>query len=160
MLETAEPSRTILLVIAIPYKTTRRTWNTISFVSTLYVRPILDLLVAEVPRQWQAEVRLGLQEALINAVKHGNKLDPGKRVSVKFACHDPMYQWIVEDEGDGFPRSDCFHSAAPTFGEGDVCGRGVFILHHVFDRIEWSPKGDRITLCKAIHRHARQPLVR
>ncbi|MEO1131787.1 MAG: ATP-binding protein [Cyanobacteria bacterium J06639_1] len=147
-------------MIAIPYKTTRRTWNTISFVSTLYVRPVLDLLVAEVPHKWQAEVRLGLQEALINAVKHGNLLDPSKRVSVKFACHDPLYQWIVEDEGNGFQRSDCFHTDAVNFEEGDVCGRGVFILHHVFDRIEWNSKGDRITLCKTIHAHTRQPAIR
>ncbi|MEM6447159.1 MAG: ATP-binding protein [Cyanobacteria bacterium J06642_2] len=146
-------------MIAIPYKTTRGTWNTISFASTLYVYPILDLLVAEVPRLWQAEVRLGLQEALINAAKHGNHLDPSKRVSVRFACHDPLYQWIIEDEGEGFVRSSCFDDATPTFEEGDFCGRGVFILHHVFDCVEWNSKGDRITLCKAIHRYARQPAI-
>ena len=56
-------------MIAISHRPSGRTWNTVSFASTLYLCPILDLLLAEVPEQLQAEIRLGLQEALVNAAK-------------------------------------------------------------------------------------------
>ncbi|MFN7514792.1 MAG: anti-sigma regulatory factor, partial [Microcystis sp.] len=46
-----------------------------SFASTLYLCPILDLLTASIPEELEPEIRLGLQEALVNAAKHGNHLD-------------------------------------------------------------------------------------
>ena len=48
-----------MISITLPLKLTN--WKTISFASTLYLHPILDLLLARVPRQLQPEIRLGLQ---------------------------------------------------------------------------------------------------
>jgi anti-sigma regulatory factor (Ser/Thr protein kinase) len=140
--------------------TTTHSWNTLSFVSTLYIRPVLDLLVADVPPIWQADIRLGLQEALVNAAKHGNCLDPSKRVLVRFGHHAPMYQWIIEDEGGGFA---CCCSQKPQPGveiaDTDECGRGVYILQQIFDCVEWNDCGNRLSLSKAIHRHSGIPLL-
>ena len=55
-----------------------------SFASTLYLCPILDLLTASIPEELEPEIRLGLQEALVNAAKHGNHLDPAKPWSFTF----------------------------------------------------------------------------
>ncbi|MEM9568863.1 MAG: ATP-binding protein, partial [Cyanobacteria bacterium P01_E01_bin.34] len=72
-------------------------------------------MVLEVPSQWQAEIRLGLQEALVNAVAHGNQLDPTKRVTVTVSSQAPLYKWIVSDEGGGFDRR-CWCDRQPHNG--------------------------------------------
>ncbi|MEL6787089.1 MAG: ATP-binding protein, partial [Cyanobacteria bacterium J06607_15] len=45
-------------MIAIPIPWNRSKWSTMSFTSTLYLCPVLDLLLVNVPPEWQAEVRL------------------------------------------------------------------------------------------------------
>jgi serine/threonine-protein kinase RsbW len=100
-------------------------WSTLSFASTLYLKPILDLLLSEVPIKWHAELRLGLQEALVNAVRHGNKLDPSKQVTIQFSISSQYYWWLIADQGDeGCPEFDSHEYAdhAPSFDS--ECGRG------------------------------------
>ncbi|HEY9761108.1 MAG TPA: ATP-binding protein [Trichocoleus sp.] len=136
-------------------------WGTLSFVSTLYLRPILDLLTSEVPSLWQSEVRLGLQEALVNASKHGNGLDPAKKVSVRFSTFGDYYWWVIADQGAGFDppyqcegifHQDCIHQV-------DECGRGLYILHQIFDDVRWSRGGRELHLCKQVRRRSRLPLI-
>ena len=84
-----------------------KSWKTISFPSTLYLHPVLDALLAEVPAEWEPELRLGLQEALVNAAKHGNQLDPSKTVFIRFTHVNNSWWWIVTDQGSGFAPPDC-----------------------------------------------------
>jgi len=72
-------------------------WKTISFPSTLYLCPVLDLLLTKIPPDLHPEIRLGLQEALVNAAKHGNQLDPSKQVVVKFSYDKGEYSWLICD---------------------------------------------------------------
>ncbi|WP_373534929.1 ATP-binding protein [Microcoleus sp.] len=159
-------------MIAISTRPTGRNWITISFASTLYLCPVLDLLLAEVPQRWQAELRLGLQEALVNAAKHGNKLDPGKTVGVRFSIVQNQYWWVISDEGAGFKTpcgcdldTDNFdsliaedvadNSALPHVEQ--ECGRGLFILYQIFDRVEWNSQGTELRLCKEVSSRYRLP---
>ncbi len=122
-----------------------------SFPSTLHLYPVLDLLLAKVPSAWRSDVRLGLQEALVNAAKHGNQLDPQKKVSIRFVNRHDGYCWIISDQGSGFMPSPCLSqpwedSQIPT---GDQeCGRGLFILHYIFDQVQWNDQGTELTLYK------------
>ncbi len=140
-----------------------RQWGTISFASTLYLYPILDLLLADVPHKWQADLRLGLQEALVNAAKHGNKLDPSKVVIVRFSLVDDHYWWIISDQGCGFnhPRpyecQDDFNQYLPP--EESENGRGMCILHKVFDQVHWNSKGTELRLGKQVNHRFRFPLL-
>ena len=147
-------------MIAISPRPTGRTWNTISFASTLYLCPILDLLVAEIPHSLQGEIRLGLQEALVNAAKHGNNLDPSKTVVVRFSLVADHYWWVISDQGDGFAPSCCCQPDPDGYLPADEseCGRGLFILYKVFDRVHWNPDGTQLSLCKQIKRRMRLPL--
>jgi len=86
-------------VIAISLPTSKRSWNTMSFASTLYLCPILDLLTASIPEELEPEIRLGLQEALVNAAKHGNHLDPSKTVVVHFSSSKDEYSWVITEQG-------------------------------------------------------------
>lgn len=136
-------------------------WGSLSFVSTLYLCPILDRLMAQVPRRWQAEVRLGLQEALVNAVKHGNCLDPEKVIFVRYKALGGQYWWVIEDQGGGF---DFNHCCDPTKAGKDAaaihdCGRGLYILHQIFDEVRWARGGRELHLCKRAHRWFGMPLV-
>lgn len=122
---------------------------------------MLDILVAEVPKKWQAEVRLGLQEALVNAAKHGNQLDPAKQVSVRYAATGTAFWWVVEDQGQGFPhpcKCDEYRDdgCTPHFGD---CGRGLYILHQIFDQVNWQNEGRELHLNKVVAQARRLPLI-
>ena len=172
-------------MIAISSRPVKKNWVTIGFASTLYLCPILELLLADIPTAWQAEIRLGLQEALVNAAKHGNKLDPSKKVVVRFAEIQDQYWWVISDQGSGFePICDCgmnvtdghlrsndndndnddndndnaAHRYSPETER--ECGRGLFILAQIFDRVEWNSQGTELTLVKGIKNASSLPLVR
>ena len=152
----------VFVVITISPRPVGRNWGTISFASTLYLCPILDLLVAEVPYRWQAELRLGLQEALVNAAKHGNKLDPSKIVIVRFSLADDHYWWAISDQGCGFTAPcDCNIDGVPNLPPAEAeSGRGLCILKEIFDQVQWNPEGTELKLGKQVNNRFRLPLVR
>jgi serine/threonine-protein kinase RsbW len=136
-------------------------WDTVSFASTLFLCPILDNLLLTVPRKWYAELRLGLQEALVNAAKHGNNLDPHKQVIVRFCFEEGAYWWIISDEGGGFqpPAKGLQDSSCLPHVESES-GRGMFLLNQIFDRVVWNRQGTEICLCKQLSdRTDRDPLL-
>jgi anti-sigma regulatory factor (Ser/Thr protein kinase) len=149
-------------VIAIAPRPVGRNWGTISFASTLYLYPILDLLLAEVPYKWQAELRLGLQEALVNAAKHGNNLDPSKTVVVRFSLIDDQYWWIISDQGCGFTPPCERHTEPTKYLPVDEAenGRGLCILHKIFDHVHWNSQGTELRLGKQISHRFRLPRLR
>jgi serine/threonine-protein kinase RsbW len=150
-------------VITISLRPVGRNWGTISFASTLYLCPILDLLLAEIPVKLQAELRLGLQEALVNAAKHGNNLDPSKRVIVRFSLIDNQYWWVISDQGTGFsPSCTCDDSDPIDYLPPDEAesGRGLCLLHQIFDQVEWNRKGTELRLCKLLENRPRLLLRR
>ncbi|MEM6450393.1 MAG: ATP-binding protein [Cyanobacteria bacterium P01_D01_bin.105] len=131
-------------------------WESLSFTSTLYLRPILDALLETTPASLRDELRLGLQEALVNAAKHGNQLDPKKLVSVRYAKANGYYWWVVSDQGEGFKRPDNCEcpgvDSLPDNSRVSDCGRGLYILHQVFDQVGWSENGREIHLAKQLYR--------
>ena len=136
-------------------------WDKVSFASTLFLCPILDNLLLTVPSKWYAELRLGLQEALVNAAKHGNNLDPQKQVVVRFCFEDGAYWWIISDEGGGFrpPARDVPGSSCLPHAESES-GRGMFLLNQIFDRVVWNRQGTEISLCKQLYaQNDREPLL-
>ncbi len=92
-------------------------------------------------------VRLALEEALVNAIKHGNKMDATK--SVKIDCHitDKQIQIEIEDEGTGFVPEDV---PDPTLDENleKPSGRGIMLMRSFMDRIEYVGEGNRVVLEK------------
>ena len=136
-------------------------WDKVSFASTMFLCPILDNLLLTVPSKWYAELRLGLQEALINAAKHGNNLDPHKQVIVRFCFEEGAYWWIISDEGGGFqpPAKDIQCSNCLPQVESES-GRGMFLLNQIFDRVVWNRQGTEISLCKQLYaQNDREPLI-
>ena len=147
-------------MVALFQPSLREHWASLSFVSTLYLCPVLDRLMDQVPHRWQPEIRLGLQEALVNAVKHGNHLDPRKVISVRYKILGNQYWWIIEDEGGGFDFKNCCGDNHEDCDDAiNDCGRGLYILHQIFDEVKWAHGGRELHLCKRIHRWFGMPLV-
>jgi serine/threonine-protein kinase RsbW len=137
-------------------------WDKITFASTLFLCPILDRILSSVPRKWHAEIRLGLQEALVNAAKHGNNLDPQKQVVVSFCLVEDNYWWMISDEGCGFqfPCGCAQELAEKLPNHESESGRGMSMLHQIFDRVVWNRQGTELLLCKQLNRKLeKEPLV-
>jgi len=86
-----------------------------------------------------------LSEAVINAIVHGNKLDPGKKVIVNADVEERRAIWSVTDEGNGF---DYNNLPDPTAAENleNLTGRGVFIIKHLADQCVFNAKGNEVEL--------------
>ena len=95
-------------------------------------------------------VELALREALVNAIVHGNRQDPRKRVTVRCFCQpDRGMLLAVEDEGPGFdPRRVPDPRNAECLLE--THGRGLFLMRHLVDHVRISRSGRRVTLVKRL----------
>ena len=99
--------------------------------------------------------RLGLEEALVNAVKHGNREDPGKCVRLGYQVTAEELVAEVVDEGPGF----CPELLPDPFRPDNLlrpCGRGVFLMLAYMTWVRFNAKGNGVTLCKR-HRAFESP---
>ena len=119
--------------------------STFELESSLQLTDFVDLLLEPVYQYQRVYlIRLGLHEALVNAVKHGNKLDPSKLIRVKRIITPHWWVWIIQDQGKGM-KSDKRKFALPKRTDS-ISGRGLFIINECFDDVRWSPKGNKLQL--------------
>lgn len=92
-------------------------------------------------------VRLALEEALVNAIKHGNGLDPDKTVRVNCLIEDDLLRVEIEDQGPGFNMGEV---PDPTAEENleRPCGRGIMLIKSFMTNVEYNAKGNRVVLEK------------
>ena len=92
------------------------------------------------------DIHVGFEEALRNAMIHGNKLDIQKKVIVDVELTDDFIVICVEDEGDGF---DPDMIPDPTLEENllNERGRGVYLITHLMDEVEYK-NGGRCVMIK------------
>jgi len=92
-------------------------------------------------------IRLALEEALVNAVKHGNKQDPTKTVHVRFQITSQHFLIEIRDEGRGFDPEAVPDPLDPENLERPG-GRGVFLMRHYMSWVQYNETGNCVTLCK------------
>ena len=92
-------------------------------------------------------IRLALEEALINAVKHGNRCDRGKKITVCADVDGERTSITIVDEGPGF---DPAKLADPTADENleKPGGRGIMLIRAYMDEVAHSPRGNEIRMVK------------
>ncbi len=92
-------------------------------------------------------VKLALEEAVVNAIKHGNQLDDTKKVTVSFYIDDDRALISVGDEGDGFDPNAV---PDPTTEEGLLAssGRGIALIRAYMDEVRFNETGSEITMIK------------
>lgn len=92
-------------------------------------------------------IRLALEEALINAVKHGNGCDPSKQIELAYEVTDEQVEISVTDEGPGFRPGEL---PDPTTGKNleKPTGRGVMLIHAFMDSVEYRGRGNEVHMIK------------
>lgn len=98
------------------------------------------------------EIKVILNELLLNAVIHGNKEDKSKLVKVRTGINNDYVYFIIEDEGEGF-NINCY-------GRQDECldildmkenGRGILIVKNLCDKVKYNSKGNKIVVLKKLN---------
>ncbi len=124
-------------------------WADFYLPSTLKLVPLERLLLEPVFRDAEniELIQLGLHEALVNAVVHGNESDFNKGLRVRRIITPNWFVWQIQDQGKGMPVKERV-SALPKKIDAEN-GRGLFLIHQCFDDVRWSNRGNRIQVaCK------------
>jgi serine/threonine-protein kinase RsbW len=115
-------------------------------------RQALDEILAQLEaRQWPQRdvfaVHLAMEEALINAIQHGNGADAQKKIHLVCLLGVDRIRIEITDEGRGFnpailPDPTCGdHVHAP-------CGRGILLMKAFMSRVEFNNRGNGVTMEK------------
>ena len=98
-------------------------------------------------------IRLSFEEAAVNAMKHGNRMDPARFVRLRYQITPERAEIRVADEGPGF---DPCLVPDPTCDENlqRPCGRGIMLIRAYMDEVSYSPTGNEIRMVKLNHRRA------
>jgi serine/threonine-protein kinase RsbW len=92
-------------------------------------------------------VHLTLEEAFLNAVKHGNKNDPTKKVKIDYSVNTEKVEITITDEGAGFEPESVND---PRFGEGlyEPGGRGLLLMNSYMDIVKYSEHGNSVYMVR------------
>ena len=92
-------------------------------------------------------VRLALEEALVNAIKHGNRLAPDKRVRVVCRISSELIRVEITDQGEGFDPTTVPDPTDPD-RLGTPYGRGVMLIKAFMSRVQYNASGNQVVLEK------------
>lgn len=109
---------------------------------------IMDMIEPfDYDRQAVFAIRLALDEALSNAVRHGNKCDPNKTAYVDCSVHKDVFDITVRDQGPGFNPDKL---PDPTDEENLCCpnGRGVMLMRAYMTTVEFTDNGRQVHMTK------------
>ena len=120
-------------------------WSNFELESSLQLNDFVDQLLEPIEKSESTYlIKLGLHEALVNAVKHGNKLDPKKNIRVRRIITPNWCVWQIQDQGNGLEIKKRNYKLPKKISS--VNGRGLYIINECFDDIRWSSKGNRLQL--------------
>lgn len=90
---------------------------------------------------------VALDEAFVNAVKHGNKNDLSKLVKISAELSEKEASFTVEDEGEGFDIREIPDPCDPA-NLFRSSGRGVLLIYNIMDEVAYNDRGNRLTMVK------------
>ncbi len=140
--EPLEPFGEKLLEMSVPTQ--------LSFKTPLVFRMVKELKARGcLPWTGSHRAELCFDEALTNAMVHGNKLDPSRKVHVKLFADSENWGAIIEDQGDGFKPEDVPSAESDDFLFRES-GRGILLMSAYLDTLRYTRKGNK--LCMVRHR--------
>lgn len=121
-----------------------------SAISLMHI--VLDYLMKRVEKLGvidpaQSNLFVALDEAFVNAVKHGNKYDPNKLVRVAAEVSKAEAKFTVEDEGEGFDVGAIPDPLDPQ-NLFKTSGRGVLFIYNIMDEVTYNDRGNKLTMIK------------
>jgi serine/threonine-protein kinase RsbW len=111
------------------------------------VEKLIDEVAGEIKlnNEVYGNVLIATLEAANNAIVHGNKLDPGKLVTVKVWYDRKKLHVLVADQGKGFNFLAIPDPTAPENIE-NISGRGVFLMEKLSDQVLFTDNGAKVEL--------------
>jgi serine/threonine-protein kinase RsbW len=115
-------------------------------------QPILEELLDQLARHEFSSadihaVHLAVEEAMVNAVKHGNGLESEKKVHVVCQVSKDRVRVEIEDEGPGFDP-DQVPDPTEDINVEFPCGRGVMLMRKFMSKVEFNKAGNRVVMEK------------
>ena len=98
-------------------------------------------------RPERSNLFIALDEAFVNAVKHGNKNDPTKLLKITAELSSKEASFTVEDEGEGFDIHEIPDPCDPA-NLFRTSGRGVLLIYNIMDEVEYNAQGNRVKMVK------------
>ncbi|WP_448520685.1 ATP-binding protein [Rhodoflexus sp.] len=90
-------------------------------------------------------IMIAVTETVNNAIVHGNKSDKQKLVALSMMIDDRKISFTISDEGKGFNYENLPDPTAPE-NLLEPGGRGIFIIKHLADEVEFQMQGSRVNL--------------
>jgi serine/threonine-protein kinase RsbW len=92
-------------------------------------------------------IHLTLEEAFLNAVRHGNKMDPTKKVQIDYSVSEDKIEICVTDQGAGFEPETV---ADPRYGDGlyRPGGRGLLLMNSYMDVVSFNERGNSVYMVR------------
>lgn len=117
---------------------------------------ILDYLMKRVEnlgvvKAEQSNLFVALDEAFVNAVKHGNKFDARKLIRITAEISRGEARFTIEDEGEGFDVNSIPDPRDPE-NLFKCSGRGVLFIYNIMDEVKYNERGNRLTMIKRCDR--------
>ncbi len=119
-----------------------------SDMSNLYrVEKLIDTIAEElyIKDDLYGNISVCLVEAVSNSIQHGNRFDVTKIVLLEYHFSDGILEFIIKDEGSGFNLDEVPDPTLPENVE-NIKGRGIFLITHLSDKINFEDKGSKITI--------------
>lgn len=126
-----------------------------SAISLMHV--VLDYLMKRVERLGEVDLEssnlfVALDEAFVNAVKHGNKFEADKLIRIRTDISKTEARFTIEDEGDGFDVGAIPDPLDPQ-NLFKTSGRGVLFIYNIMDEVIYNERGNRLTMVKKVEKN-------
>jgi serine/threonine-protein kinase RsbW len=92
-------------------------------------------------------IKLALEEALVNAIKHGNQMDSDKRVFIVYTVTAERFDIRITDEGEGFNPEDVPDPTDERYIDRP-CGRGLLLMRGFMTEVQYHGRGNVVTMSK------------
>ncbi|MEY3343590.1 MAG: hypothetical protein RL090_1274 [Bacteroidota bacterium] len=130
--------------------------NTLEFISEPHSINIVEKVIDDMKLEYSihedsyGNILVAVTEAVNNAIMHGNKCDPSKKVKVYYEVDGDRIMFSIADEGIGF---DYYNLPDPTAPENieKPTGRGVFLMKHLADQVIFSDNGKVVEMYFKTH---------
>ncbi|MEO6903257.1 MAG: ATP-binding protein [Bacteroidia bacterium] len=123
-----------------------------TFASTLQNISAIETLLCEVKKEYSLtdelcdDIWIALNEAVSNAIKHGNNFNLTKNVHLFVQTKEDNYLcFTVKDEGEGFDFSSVPDPTNVDFIDKPN-GRGVFLINKLSDKVTWKDRGTSVEM--------------
>ena len=94
-------------------------------------------------------IHLAMEEAVINAVKHGNRMAPNKTIKIDYDISPEKFEIRITDEGKGFDPASI---PDPRYGDNlyKPAGRGMLLIRSFMDVVEYNKRGNSVRMARYI----------